>query len=122
MAMIILAHPTITYQRWQGFIVYECLNIVFTAINIYGRKALPLVHRLSFYICITAFFLVNMTMIGSAYPKNSVDFVFKTFTNGTGWSSNAIAFIVGLTAPAFSYGGLDSAVHMAEEMKGHFAS
>ncbi|KAL1845287.1 hypothetical protein VTK73DRAFT_741 [Phialemonium thermophilum] len=117
MAMVILTHPDITYQRWQGFVVYEGLNVLFTLINIYGQKILPLVHSLNFYICLTAFFLVNMTMIGSAYPKNSVDFVFNTFTNGTGWRSSAVAFIVGLTNPAFSYGGLDGGVHMAEEMR-----
>ncbi|CAH0033152.1 unnamed protein product [Clonostachys rhizophaga] len=117
MAMIILKHPDIEYARWQGFVIYESLNLIFTLINIYAQKVLPIIHSMGFYICITAFFVVNMTMIGSAYPKNSVQFVFSTFTNGTGWKSDGVAFIVGLTAPAFSYGGLDSAVHMAEEMK-----
>ncbi|KIW46646.1 hypothetical protein, variant [Exophiala oligosperma] len=117
MAMIILVHPDITYQRWQGFVVYEGMNVIFMLINIYGRKVLPYVHSIGFYICITAFLVVNMTIIGSAYPKNSADFVFKTFTNGTGWKANGIAFIVGLTNPAFAYGGLDGAVHVAEELR-----
>ncbi|KIX01381.1 uncharacterized protein Z518_09106 [Rhinocladiella mackenziei CBS 650.93] len=117
MAMIILTHPDITYHRWQGFVVYQAFNLLCSVVNAYGRKALPYIHGTGFYICLTAFFLVNMTMLGTAFPKNSAKFVFGTFTNNTGWKSNGIAFIVGLTNPAFSYGGLDSAVHMAEEMK-----
>ncbi|EXJ89092.1 hypothetical protein A1O3_02156 [Capronia epimyces CBS 606.96] len=117
MAMIILANPGVTYHRWQGFIIYEGFSLLFMLLNIYGRKVLPIVHRVGFYVCLVAFLLVNMTMIGSAFPKNSTDFVFKTFTNGTGWKSGGIAFIVGLTNPAFAYGGLDGAVHVAEELQ-----
>jgi choline transport protein len=115
MAMVILANPSITYHNWNGFIVLG------TVINIFGHKWLPYLHRAGFMICLTSFFLINMTMIGTVYPKNSAAFAFNTFTNGTGWASSRIAFIVGLTNPAFAFGGLDGAIHMAEEMKGVYS-
>lgn len=118
MAMVILAHPDITYHSWQGFIIYQVLNVGCTVINIYGQKWLPVLHSTSFFVFILAFFMVNLTLLGTAFPKNSAAFVFNTFTNNTGWKSSSIAFIVGLTNPAFAFGGIDGAIHMAEEMKG----
>ena len=105
MAMVILCNPGITYARWQGFLVYQILLVIFTLINIFGHKVLPMLNKVGFFICITSFLIVNVTVVGSAYPKNSVQFVFGTFTNNTGWSSSGIAFIVGLTNPAFAFGG-----------------
>ena len=45
----------------------------------------------------------------------SPHFVFVEFNNGTGWSSSAIAFIVGLINPNWSFSCLDAATHIAEE-------
>lgn len=117
MAMIILARPDITYHTWQGFIVFQFMTALCTLINVLGQKWLPLFHQTSFFVFFIAFLVVNMTVIGTAFPKNSTNFVFNTFTNNTGWKSSSIAFIVGLTNPAFAFGGIDGAIHMAEEMK-----
>ena len=44
-------------------------------------------------------------------------FVFATFINNTGWSSNGIAFIVGLVGPNWCFTCLDGATHLAEEVQ-----
>jgi len=43
-------------------------------------------------------------------------FVFATFTNNTGWSSNGIAFVVGLINTNQAFDCLDCATHLAEEV------
>lgn len=81
--------------------------MIFTVVNIFGRKVMPALNKFGLIFCIASFLTVNMTLLGSAFPKNSATFVFKIFVNNTGWNSNGIAFIVGLTNPAFSFGGCD---------------
>lgn len=105
MAMVILCNPEVTYHPWQGFAVYQVVNLIIALLNIFGRSILPMLHKGGFIICITSFFVVNITILATAKNKNSAKFVFATFTNNTGWSESAIAFIVGLTNPAFAFGG-----------------
>lgn len=69
------------------------------------------------FIAIAGFFVINITLLGTAHPKNSAKFVFSTFTNATGWENDGVAFMVGLVSPAFSYSGLDAPVHLIEELR-----
>jgi choline transport protein len=104
MAIVILCNPTVTYARWQGFLVYQVVNALLMLVTIYGHKIVPLLNKAGFIICITAFVTINIVLLACA-PKETSTFVFATFTNTTGWTSPGMAFIVGLTCPAFSYGG-----------------
>ena len=76
MAMTIVYHPEIEYQRWHGFVIYQAFAIIFTLINIFRRKALPALNKFGLIFCIMSFFIVNMTVLGTAFPKNSATFVF----------------------------------------------
>ncbi|KAK2742936.1 hypothetical protein FQN57_005066 [Myotisia sp. PD_48] len=117
MAVVVLCHPGFKYQRWQGFIVYQLFNAIFTAINIMGRKNLPSFNKINLFICVAIFLAVNITLLVCSSPKNPVEFVFNTFINNTGWKSDGMGFIVGLIYPTWCYSGIDNAVHMAEEIK-----
>lgn len=105
MAMAILCYPEIEYRRWHGFLIYQFFSMIFTVVNIFGRKISPLVNKFGLIFCVTSFLTINLTLLGTASPKNSSKFVFTNFVNNTGWKSDGIAFIVGLTNPAFSFGG-----------------
>ena len=50
-----------------------------------------------------------------AQPKQSSYYVWHTFINNTGWSSNALVFLTGLINPTYGFGGLDGAIHLAED-------
>ncbi|RAQ99182.1 amino acid transporter [Stemphylium lycopersici] len=43
--------------------------------------------------------------------------IFTTFVNSGGWSSQGLSFMVGLPSSVFALVGVDSCVHMAEEVK-----
>lgn len=45
----------------------------------------------------------------------SSEFVWTTFINESGWSSNGIAFLTGMINPNYVYAGIDGAIHLAEE-------
>jgi choline transport protein len=105
MAMVTLYYPAMEYQRWHGFVIYQGFAAAFTTINVVGRERLPDVNKFGLFFCIASFLAINIVLLATTSPKNSVTFVFKTFINNTGWKSDSIAFIVGLTNPAFSFGG-----------------
>ncbi|CUM67311.1 uncharacterized protein PRCAT00005004001 [Priceomyces carsonii] len=117
MAIIILCHPDIEYHRWQGFIIYQVMNIIITFMNVFGHSIIPIFNKAGFLICLSAFIVINCTLIATADKRNSAKFVFASFTNNTGYESNPLAFIVGLSCTAFSYGGLDGSIHISEELK-----
>ena len=108
MAMTILYNPGVEYQRWHGFLIYQFFAIAFTAVNIFGRKAAPMINKFGLAFCITSFLVINITLLATTSNKNSAKWVFTNFVNNTGWKTDGIAFIVGLTNPAFSYGGYNA--------------
>lgn len=113
--MYVLFHPETTVQRWQVFIVYEVFNVLMLFFNIY-EGPLPAICSGTLYISLASFIIIIITVL-SMHKGDfaSAEFVFVDFNNGTGWNSAAIAFIVGLINPNWSFSCLDAATHIAEE-------
>ncbi|KAI3402396.2 hypothetical protein KGF56_004804 [Candida oxycetoniae] len=115
MGMYVLVHPDKTIQSWQVFIAYEITNLSLIVFNIW-EKPLPLISTVALYTSLSSFIIIIITVLAmheGDFQKPS--FVFVEFQNGTGWSSGAIAFIVGLINPNWSFSCLDAATHIAEE-------
>ena len=114
--MYMLAHPDLTLKTWQVFVTYELANVLILFCNIW-EKPLPNISKASLYMSLLAFIIITIAVLAKADGDfQSAHFVFVEFTNGTGWSSSGIAFIVGLINPNWSFSCLDAATHMAEEM------
>lgn len=97
------------------FVAYQIFNFIAFLFNCYGR-ALPTIGSAFMYISLASFTIITITVLAKSGPKQEAKFVFANFQNATGWSSNAIAFIVGLINPNWSFACLDSATHLAEEV------
>lgn len=67
-------------------------------------------------LSVTAFIVVIVTCLSRTPSFNSSEFVWTTFINHTGWKSNAVVFLTGMANPNFMFGGIDGAVHLAEEV------
>lgn len=63
-------------------------------------------------MCFIAIFLTLAVMA----PKNSASFVFVETYNRTGWSSDGVAWLVGLISTVYPFLGYDAACHLAEEL------
>lgn len=104
-----------TVETWQVFITYEIVNVLLVLFNIW-EKPLARISQGALYISIFSFIVITITVLAkSSGHYQSARFVFVEFSNGTGWSSSAIAFIVGLINPNWSFSCLDAATHLAEE-------
>lgn len=60
--------------------------------------------------------MILIAVPAAAPAHQNARFVFATFVNNTGWSSNGIAFIVGLINTNWAFACLDCATHLAEEV------
>ncbi|KAF3991744.1 hypothetical protein FT663_02617 [Candidozyma haemuli var. vulneris] len=101
--------------RWTVFITYEILNVLLVFFNLY-EKPLPMISQSALYVSLISFVVITIVVLAkSSGHYQSASFVFAEFSNGTGWSSSGIAFIVGLINPNWSFSCLDAATHLAEE-------
>lgn len=113
--MYALQHDDFVVQKWMVFITFQFVNFVTFLFNCYG-KLLPAIAKAALYISLLSYFVITVTVLACSSGKyQSAHFVFVEFDNQTGWSSSAIAFIVGLINPNWCFSCLDCATHMAEE-------
>ena len=84
--------------------------------NSFLAKKLPAVEVGMLIFHVVGFFAVLIPLWVLA-PRASPQDVFTQLSNFGGWSTNGLAFMVGLLAPVCTLIGADAAVHMSEEIK-----
>ncbi|PCH07908.1 Amino acid/polyamine transporter I [Penicillium occitanis (nom. inval.)] len=114
--LMILNLPSYEPQRWHGTLLYWALVGLSTIINIWGSRLLSVVEGLSLFVHLAAF-LANFIIILVVTPaKNSASFVFTLYENNSGWSSDGVAWSIGMLSSCYVLTGFDGAIHLAEEM------
>ncbi|KAF7560390.1 hypothetical protein G7046_g3750 [Stylonectria norvegica] len=108
-------HPSYLVESWHVFVIFQFLNIVFVCYNMFLMKRTSWLHDIGFGISLLGFLAILITCLARNPPKQADSFVWGTFVNSSGWSSNGVVFLVGLVNPNFIYSGLDGAIHLAEE-------
>lgn len=109
------AEPDFVVEKWMVFVTFQLVNFVTFLFNCYG-KILPAIAKTALYVSLVSYLVITITVLArSSGNFQSPHFVFVAFDNQTGWSSSAIAFIVGLINPNWCFSCLDCATHMAEE-------
>lgn len=102
-------------ETWHSVVAYEIISFWCFLFNCVG-KVLPKVATATLYISLISFVVILITVPATAHHHASAKDVFAKFVNNTGWSSDGIAYIVGLMNPNWVFACLDSATHMAEEV------
>ena len=59
--------------------------------------------------------MISIACLAITQPKQSSYAVWHNLINDTGWDSNGFVFLLGLINPTYGFGGLDGAVHLAED-------
>ena len=88
-------------------------------IMLWGSMLPPTASNYGWFVIVPIiwFFVILITCLVRSTEKQSNEFVWKTFVNSSGWSSDGIVFLTGLTNPNYIYSGIDGAIHLAEECK-----
>ncbi|BGP41196.1 hypothetical protein JCM10450v2_005235 [Rhodotorula kratochvilovae] len=111
-----LAHPGFEEQPYQIFIIFTGFILIAMAINLWGSRLLPLINSSALIWSLSgAATIIIVTLACSSGNYQSGDYVFRTFTNETGFPSG-VAFILGLLQSSFGLIGIDALSHMVEEI------
>lgn len=109
--------PTKSAEKWQIFVTFELLNVIILPLNLW-EKPLIGISSTFLWISLVSFVVSVISVLATSSPNYQLaQFVFVDFENATGWKSSGIAFLVGLINPAWSFGGMDGATHLAEESR-----
>ena len=115
-----LTHPDLTEKRWMVFIVYLILTWLVAALVLFGNWMLPRLEQIGGFFIIAGFFITVIVCAvmphvnGQSYATS--DFVWTEWQNSTGYSSDGLAFLLGVLNGAFAVGTPDVTSHLAEEI------
>jgi choline transport protein len=119
-AMYTTANPGVVVQNWHIFISYLACTWLCCLTVLFANKFLPIIESTGAFFIVGGF-LVSVIVCavmpyvnGKPYSTNA--FVWRDWTNGTGWSSNGFVFCLGMLNAAFAVCAPDIPSHMAEEI------
>ncbi|KAF4466110.1 amino acid permease [Fusarium albosuccineum] len=101
--------------RWHGMLLYWAFLAYATAMNIWGHRLLPTANLISGVVHVVSF-VAALAVLAVMAEKNSAHFVFVDVQNLTGWSSDGVAWMVGLVSTIYPFLGYDAACHLSEEI------
>lgn len=115
-----LFHPGFEPEDWHVFVTYLIMSWVCCFTVMFAQRALPWISRLGSFFIVAGFFIIVIVCAvmssrsGAGYASN--DFVWKGWTNMTGYSSDGFVFLAGMLNGAFAIGAIDCVTHIAEEI------
>ncbi|KAK6008136.1 hypothetical protein QM012_000039 [Aureobasidium pullulans] len=115
MALVIHNDPSFVLKAWHVFLIYQAVNLLCLLHNIYTIRRTMWTFNCFFALSLIAFLAVTIISLVRAPTYQSAESVWVTFVDGSGWSNRGVSFFIGLLTPGYMYGGLDGAIHLAEE-------
>ncbi|KAF9701272.1 hypothetical protein EKO04_001168 [Ascochyta lentis] len=112
---ILMVNSDYSPKPYQAMLLGWAVLAFAVTINTIGSKTLAHFEGLILILHILGFFAILIPLV---YLSDHSDAsIFTTFVNSGGWSTQALSFMVGLPSSVFALVGVDSCVHMAEEVK-----
>ncbi|EUC43273.1 hypothetical protein COCMIDRAFT_38752 [Bipolaris oryzae ATCC 44560] len=112
---ILLVKPEYTPKPYQAMLIGWALLAFAVIINTVGSKTLAHFEGLILILHVLGFFAILIPMV--YLGDHSDASILTTFVNSGGWSTQTLSFMVGLPSSVFALIGVDSCVHIAEEVK-----
>ncbi|KAK9548791.1 hypothetical protein V6Z77_008684 [Aspergillus fumigatus] len=114
--LVVLNYEEYQAKRWHGTLIYWALLAISAVVNIWGARLISLIENASSLIHLAAFVAEFVVIWVCAPTKHSASFVFTLFRNESGWSSNGVAWSIGMLSSCYVLAGYDGAIHLSEEM------
>ncbi|EMD88348.1 hypothetical protein COCC4DRAFT_149949 [Bipolaris maydis ATCC 48331] len=116
LGLIQLSYPSFTPKPWQNSCIYWGITLIALAFNLWGNRILPHIQNAILTFHVGFFFIIFVALLALKPEANSAEFVFTEFRNSTGWSSDGVAWFLGMLTSCYVMIGYDSATHMSEEI------
>ncbi|GAM83061.1 hypothetical protein ANO11243_010470 [Dothideomycetidae sp. 11243] len=115
--LLVLNYPeTYVLHRWQGTLLMYAALLFAVFVNTIAARLLPKIEGLILIVHTLGFFAILIPLIHLS-QHNDAHTVFSSFVDSGGWSSNGLAFFVGLISTNLPFIGYDGPCHMAEEVR-----
>jgi len=111
-----MSFPAYEPQVWQTTVLTMGVGVFAISFNAFGAKRLPMFEGAVLFFYVVGFFAITIPLWVLA-PKAPLNEVFGDFENYGGWSTLGGGIVVGQMAASAAFIGVDSAVHMSEEVK-----
>lgn len=108
--LLVLNDPSYNYQRWHGTLLLYAVLLVTVFVNTIAVRVLPALEGVILCAHVLGFFAILIPLVHLA-PQSSADFVFATWSNGSGYV-DGLSWFVGLTTSSVLFIGFDGACHM----------
>jgi len=95
--------------------VYWLLLLCHAGINCFGGRTLHYANQVDVFWIAGGTVVIIIVLLVKTEHKNDASFVFGGFSNGTGWSSDGFAWLLGLLQSCYTLTGFDAAGHVSEE-------
>ena len=119
-SMYALMHPGFEPQTWQFFVSFVICSWVCCFIVLFMNRILPYIGNLGMFFILAGVFVTIIVCAVMPHvndqPYATNDFVWREWTNGTGYSSQGFVFVAGMLNGAYSVGNADCSSHLAEEI------
>ena len=116
LALISICNRDYVIQGWHGALLTMAIVLAAIFFNTTAVGKLPVLEGLAVVLHVFGFFafIVILWVMGSRADAKETFTVFKDDNN---WGSVGLATLIAMVAPATTYLGGDSAVHLSEELK-----
>lgn len=111
--LVVLSYPDYVFERWHGTLIYWAILLLAFLINTVGIKVMPMVENgvLIFHVLTFLAVLIPLVVLS---PHKDARYVFTSFENNSGWSSNGVAWCLGLLSSTYVLVGYDGACHLSK--------
>ncbi|KAM5431682.1 hypothetical protein McanMca71_004916 [Microsporum canis] len=119
-SMYLVFHPAHQTKAWQVFICYLLCTWMCCFTVLFANRALPLISNIGMFLILAGVFVTIVVCAvmphfnGLGYASS--EFVWKNWSNTTGYKSDGLVFLLGMLNGAYSVGTSDLTSHMAEEI------
>ncbi|KAL8867156.1 MAG: hypothetical protein Q9174_005841, partial [Haloplaca sp. 1 TL-2023] len=119
-SMYAVMHEDFVTKQWHVLVTFLLFTWISTFIVLYLNRALPAIETIGgFFVIVGCLITILLCAIlphvgNRPYATNA--FVWKEWTNQTGYSSDGFVFLLGMLNGAFSVGTPDLLSHLAEEV------
>lgn len=119
-SMYALMHPGFVPEAWHIFVSMIICTWMCCCIVLFLNRLLPHIGNLGMFFILAGVFITIIVCAvmphvnGTGYASDTE--VWRTWQNGTGYSSNGFVFVAGMLNGAYSVGTPDCSTHLAEEI------
>lgn len=113
--MITFWSDTFEAAGWQIYLIYLAI-VVLTACPLFlYPKSIPRITQATLFLSVSGFVVIFCMLLGLKKQTQPGSFITRSGLGTSGWSDGT-AWMIGIGNALYAYGGIDGAIHIAEEI------